>query len=291
MEFAIYKEKRIKATKGARGYCPICDSELIAKCGEVNIHHWSHKTKCTDHWSEPETPWHRNWKAHFPKEWREVVQHNKQGKKVHQADIETSDGWVIEFQHSRLEPEMRRARNTFYKKLIWVVDGTRRSTDIRQFQDKLNEANFVYYKPLLFEAKNPEECRLLKEWSGSGSLMFVDFGATLIGYKDGYSSTEDLWLLYSYSPKERVFLSHLSRSNFIELLNGNRCNEIFEKLINPIQKEIDKYIAQEEVELLSWQKMRKEQDEKIRRKYGIKDDEDYFDGRNGIRIFKRSEFN
>ena len=35
----------------------------------------------------------------------------------------------------------------------------------------------------------------------------------------------------------------------------------------------------------------KEEDEKIRKEYGIKDDEDWFDGRYGIKVFKRSDFN
>ncbi len=50
MKFAFFNDERIEATKGAKGICPSCGSELIAKCGEIVIHHWSHKKKCDDYW-------------------------------------------------------------------------------------------------------------------------------------------------------------------------------------------------------------------------------------------------
>ncbi len=50
MKFALFNDERIEATKGAKGICPSCGSELIAKCGEIVIHHWSHKKKCDDYW-------------------------------------------------------------------------------------------------------------------------------------------------------------------------------------------------------------------------------------------------
>ena len=45
MKFAQVNNKRIEAIKGATGVCPVCGSELVAKCGEVYIHHWAHKKK------------------------------------------------------------------------------------------------------------------------------------------------------------------------------------------------------------------------------------------------------
>jgi competence CoiA-like predicted nuclease len=45
MKFAQVNNKRIEAIKGAKGECLFCGSELIAKCGEVYIHHWAHKKK------------------------------------------------------------------------------------------------------------------------------------------------------------------------------------------------------------------------------------------------------
>ena len=283
MKFALLKDERIEATKGAKGICPSCGSDLVAKCGEIYIHHWAHKKKCDDHWWENETEWHRNWKNQFPAEWQEVIHQDKSGEK-HIADVKTSEDWVIEFQHSAIDKEERLSRDNFYNKLIWIVDGMRRKTDLRQFKSLLNKANDVFYKPLLLIV-SPEECRLTKEWGDSNSLMFVDFGDSLISYKDGYSSNTDLWLMYPSN--NRMFVSHFSRNSFIELLNNSKSDEIFDKLINPIQKEINEYIINQKAFEEEQMRILKEEDEKIRKEYGIKDDEDWFDGREGIKIYKR----
>ncbi|WP_425595275.1 competence protein CoiA family protein [Pseudophaeobacter arcticus] len=42
-----------------RGECPYCGSEMIARCGQVKVHHWAHKsTENCDPWWENETNWH-----------------------------------------------------------------------------------------------------------------------------------------------------------------------------------------------------------------------------------------
>ena len=138
MRFALLNDERIEATKGAKGLCPSCGSELVAKCGEIKVHYWSHKKKCDDYWWENETEWHRNWKNEFPREWQEVIHKDESGEK-HIADVKTDEDWVVEFQHSAIASEERNSRDQFYKKLIWVVDGTRRKTDVKQFQKVLND--------------------------------------------------------------------------------------------------------------------------------------------------------
>jgi len=39
MKFALFKDERIEATKGAKGVCPCCGSELVAKCGAPSLTH------------------------------------------------------------------------------------------------------------------------------------------------------------------------------------------------------------------------------------------------------------
>ena len=223
MKFALFNEERIEAKKGAKGECPCCGSELIAKCGEVYIHHWAHKKKCDDHWWENETEWHRNWKNQFPNEWQEIVHFDDSGEK-HIADVKTSEGWAIEFQHSYLKPEERRSRNNFYNKLIWVVDGMRRKTDVKQFQKILNKADFVFHEPVLLDVNYPEDCKLLKEWGNSSSLIFLDF------------NVERLWFIYPRISGNRIFLNPFPRSYIIERLNNNKFDEILDTMINPVQK-------------------------------------------------------
>jgi len=109
MRFALSNDKHIEVTKRAKGICPCCGNDLVAKCGEINIHHWSHKKQCDDHCRENETEWHRNWKNKFPKEWQEVIQKDESSER-HIADVKTPDDCVIEFQHSAIKPEERRPR-------------------------------------------------------------------------------------------------------------------------------------------------------------------------------------
>jgi hypothetical protein len=286
MRFALLNDERIEATKGAKGVCPCCGNDLVAKCGEVYIHHWAHKKKCDDYWWENETEWHRNWKNKFPKEWQEIIQYDESGEK-HIADVKTSSGWVIEFQHSSIARKERNSRDNFYNKLIWVVDGTRRKTDIKQFENLIVRSRHISTEPFIVDSNFPEDYRLIREWSGSKSLVLFDFGKSEVSYRSDYSSNKSLFLIYP--SKDRTYISSFSEHSFIELLNNAQSNEVYKVLLDPIQKELDEYIAeQEDTERVRMEKL-KEEDLRIRKEYGIKDDEDWFDGRNGIIISKRSK--
>jgi competence CoiA-like predicted nuclease len=238
MRFALLKNERIEATKGTKGVCPCCGNDLVAKCGEVYIHHWAHKKKCDDYWWENETEWHRNWKNKFPKEWQEVIHRDESGEK-HIADVKTSEGWAIEFQHSYIEPEERRSRDNFYKKLIWVVDGTRRKTDVKKFQKVLNEVWLDKPSRKLLYVNFPDWSKLLMEWKDSNSLILLDF-------KDRFSSNDDLWLIYPRMYQDDIYLSQISRITFIEYLNNNKFDEIVDKIINPIRITVEHSIKENE---------------------------------------------
>jgi len=176
MKYAIINRQRAEATKDARGTCPACGSELIAKCGEIKIHHWSHKNKRNcDPWWENETEWHREWKNCFDAEWQEVVHKDEIAGEIHIADVTTPHGWTIEIQHSPMDDEERKARNSFYKKIAWVIDGTKRKTDIDQLNRLLNNGIPLKTKfPTV--AVNPDnKNRLLTEWHNKDSLVFFDF--------------------------------------------------------------------------------------------------------------------
>ncbi len=173
MRFALSNGKKTEATKGAKGICPICDLELIAKCGEVKVNHWAHKGKsnCDSRW-ENEGPWHRSWKEQFPIDWQEKHHRDDSGEK-HTADVKTKSGWVLEFQHSYLKPKERRSRNAFYPKLVWVVDGLRRKRDITQFKEILDESKLVSTELSIRRVNFPEEYSLLKEWQDTNALVFL----------------------------------------------------------------------------------------------------------------------
>lgn len=117
---------RIEPTPGARATCPSCKSTVIAKCGSINVWHWAHEADADcDRWSEPETVWHRSWKACFSPSEQEVVMG------PHRADICTRSGRVIELQHSTISAEEIRERESFYGHgMVWVIDAS-------PFQDNL----------------------------------------------------------------------------------------------------------------------------------------------------------
>lgn len=118
MIWAIKDNQRIKSSPKERAICPLCNEEVIAKCGEIKIWHWSHKAdfEC-DTFSEPETEWHFNWKKKFPNENQEVRIEN------HRADIRSSQGVIIELQNSPISPEKIKEREEFYKDMIWMLNG------------------------------------------------------------------------------------------------------------------------------------------------------------------------
>lgn len=232
MKFALVNGEKVEATKGAIGSCQICGSELIAKCGEIKINHWSHKSKrkC-DTWWENETEWHRAWKNEFPVEWQEVVHYDENGEK-HIADIKTQTDWIVEFQHSYLKPEERHSRNIFYNKLVWVVDGSRRKTDKTQFSKILEESRIIINNPPTIRVYFPKDCKLLIEWSNSNSLVFFDFN----GSNDNGNSL--LWLLYPNMRSGNIYLSYINRAGFVKLSNNDGFDKLVSDVITPMHKEI-----------------------------------------------------
>jgi competence protein CoiA len=124
MQLAVVDGERVEAFPRGRGICPMCGSETIAKCGTRIMHHWAHhQPKDCDQWWENETPWHREWKNLFPLECREVS-HTADDGEIHRADIKTPTGIVIEVQHSSITDAERLSRETFYRNLVWIVDGS-----------------------------------------------------------------------------------------------------------------------------------------------------------------------
>ena len=254
MRFALSNNERIEPSKGAKGLCPCCGSELVARCGEIKRHHWSHKKKCDDHWWENETEWHRNWKNKFPKEWQEIIQRDESGEK-HIADVKTGSGWTIEFQHSPISKEERDSRDYFYNKLIWIVDGTRRKTDIEQFDNLIYHASNISNEPFIlrvFDEETLDRFRLNQEWGSSKSLVLFDFGKSEVRYRDEYKSNEDLWLIHP--SRDRTYITSISKHSFIEMVTSSRLDEVYKKLLNPIQTKLTEEAKQEQERLQSLSK-------------------------------------
>ena len=204
MKFARVNGQRQEAQPDHSGECCGCGNPVNAKCGKQRVWHWAHIAgRVCDSWWEPETEWHRAWKSHFPADWQEIPQHAEDGE-LHIADVKTGDGWVLEFQHSPIQPGERESRETFYKSMIWVVDGRRRIKDVKQFSRAwaAGESRF----PLVEKRRiaSPKGA-LLEEWAGSRAHVFFDFGE------------EQLWWLFPASDDQRAYVRYISRGQFVGL--------------------------------------------------------------------------
>lgn len=120
MQIALNENgERINPFPKLKGICPTCSDKVTSKCGKIVVWHWAHlaSSNSCDKWSEPDSLWHRMWQSYAPISRREKV------IGPHRADIVTTDGTVIELQHSHLSPTEIRKREEFYgKKMIWIFD-------------------------------------------------------------------------------------------------------------------------------------------------------------------------
>jgi competence protein CoiA len=210
MKFALANGRRQEAKKGLRGTCPFCGDPVLARCGPVRIWHWAHRPGhvCSDPFKENETEWHRNWKNQFPRDRQEIVRHAKDGEK-HIADVQTSEGWVIEFQYSYIRPEEVRSREGFYSKLIWVVHGGRRDSDYFRlpgawrYVATVSEDSPVRCIPVRGDA-------LLRDWAGRSVHVLFDFGENEKG------DERMLWWLSPKSDDNWAYVAPYPRAKFIE---------------------------------------------------------------------------
>ncbi len=203
MKFALVNGQRQEPQPNLSGECPGCGNSMVAKCGEVRIWHWAHLgCRHCDSWWENETEWHRDWKGQFPVDWQEIVHHAEDGER-HIADVKTGDDWVIEFQHSYIKPEERRSRENFYPKLVWVIDGLRRKTDVPGFQGALEQGTQIVANFPALKVRS-EKGALLRDWAGSRAHVFFDFGDEL-----------GLWWLAPNAGDVWAYVVRISRAEFI----------------------------------------------------------------------------
>ena len=221
MRFAILNGERHEAYKGLLGICPSCEKPVIAKCGELKIHHWAHKGKIEcDGWWENETEWHREWKSHFPIAWQEKI-HDGANNEKHIADVKTDHDLVIEFQHSALKPEEHQSRNEFYKKIVWVVNGKRLKNDEIKFFEAINRGTMC---GSMFKTTTGD-WNLLRFWSGNLVPVYFDFGKAI------------LWLVMPNSSKDVVYFFPCRKVDFLEIYGQAHSQkaQVFENFLNEFQ--------------------------------------------------------
>jgi hypothetical protein len=229
MKYSLVNGERSEPQPGLSGQCPVCGSPTIPKCGDVRVQHWAHKGKrVCDPWWENETEWHRSWKGQFPEEWQEIIQYAESDEK-HIADVKTAHGWVIEFQHSYLQPEERRLRTTFYGPLLcWVIDKTGSVLDKKRFYRALDEFNPFSTNSLVRELylngqafKVSLESSPLDAWAGLDVPVLFDFGEYILP------------CLLPITQNHLGYVVAVKRSEFVALHNkdANQIDSFQERLI------------------------------------------------------------
>jgi ssDNA-binding Zn-finger/Zn-ribbon topoisomerase 1 len=219
MKFALIDNTRITAKKGAKGVCPSCGAELVVKCGDFKVHHWSHKgNRNCDAWWENETEWHRKWKGNFTNEWQEVILTDELSGEKHIADIKTEHGLVIEFQHSHISPLERTSRECFYKRMIWIIDGSRLKRDFPRFLK--GKENFrLTNKQGIFLVHFPEEC-FPANWIGSPVPVIFDF-KNCTEIPDPENWRNQLYYLFPNSTSGNAAVAIISRESLInDIISG-----------------------------------------------------------------------
>jgi len=177
MQFAICDGVKTRPSPDKKAVCPCCKDNVISKCGDIIIWHWSHKSgfDC-DPWYEGETLWHIDWKNNFP----EVNQEVTLGK--HRADI-FCNGNIVELQHSPIDVFEANEREVFYSKygkMMWVFDMREQySKGLIDLRVKISddEFDFKIEKSIMrtFRWKHPHEViwHLKKE-------IYLDLGDKLL---------------------------------------------------------------------------------------------------------------
>ncbi len=214
MKFALVNGIKTEPQPNLRGVCANCERETISKCGNLKVWHWAHKSKkqC-DQWWENETEWHRKWKNQFPIEWQEIIHTDSDTGEKHIADIKTTNELIIEFQHSAIKPTEVQSRETFYKNMLWVVDGTRLKRDYPRFRKGFDE--FKNIANGLFLCDYPDEC-FPASWLISSVPVYFDFQDNIPENNEDEMRTT-LWCLFPQRIGRYVVVARFLRTQFVEL--------------------------------------------------------------------------
>jgi competence protein CoiA len=226
LKFALVQGEKKEALPKLRGICACCGTETVAKCGRYTVWHWAHLSKehC-DPWWENETEWHRTWKNCFPVECQEVIHWDSKSGEKHVADVKTRNNMIIEFQHSTISQAEVAERESFYGRMIWVINGNRPGNF-----DNVNFSVSIGNGATVTERRNTNFVRfhwysrskLFDRWSTSTVPVFFDFGGP------------NLWWLKRFDSSTReVFMQVTKKADLIEKNGGTFSEKEPGSITNP----------------------------------------------------------
>ncbi len=233
MKFALVNGQRHEAQPKLSAICPGCDQPMIAKCGEVRMPHWAHRsTLLCDPWWENETEWHRNWKDQFPEAWQEYVYRADDGEK-HIADVRTDKGWVIEFQAFVHQTRRAPVSRCFLQK-IGVGCRWNAAEERSKAIHRGGEQRHLDCSEIPNQRVRSDECALLQKWIGSHAPIFFDFGGE-----------QPLAWLIAGRPDGAAYVGPVSRASFIAMHGGGVTQSVrdFDELVKDFNGLVADYEA------------------------------------------------
>ena len=243
MKYALVDGIKTEATPKAQGKCLCCGVEVIAKCGEKRAWHWAHKNneECNYSKKEPKTQWHLDWQNYFPKEWQEVRCTDEQTGEIHIVDIKTTNGLVVEFQHSAINPEERSSREQFHKNMTWVVDGTRLKYDFKRFTKNIENLQPFRISnseiPFSLYTVNWVDEILPKSWLSATVPLYFDFRPEKIddSESDQQKSLRNLmWGFFRIG--KTIFAVSMTHNCFVDYIQKEVIRNIEQYAITTLQK-------------------------------------------------------
>lgn len=177
--------------------------------------------------------------------WQEQTRYDEQTGEKHVADVLTPNGLVIEFQHSSIKPEELQSRNNFYKHILWVVDGCRRTLDFSKLKKAFISHDFKVLSAVdswpvqssnFFEFYFADEV-FNKTWLKLPVPIFFDFSShsDLQVMEDSLSigSLELCCLFPQYSG--RAVVAFINKEDFIQSMLVGK--DFFSPIIKCVNKE------------------------------------------------------
>ena len=169
--------------------CRFCNSTLIAKKGNIKVHHFSHcnNSNC-DVWyhSDEKSHWHVMWQNICKKKYIENIIDVNNVK--HIADIYNKNKTIIEIQKSYINKNDIVDREIFYKNMIWIINLKDLNSCVHFSGNnfiilKTTKRFFTFMqKPLFFDTRYGLLKRLCEFDNGYNICEFVSMAAFLNKY-------------------------------------------------------------------------------------------------------------
>lgn len=159
-----------------QAFCPLCNGDVISKCGKIKTWHWAHKkaVEC-DAFGQTDTEWRNNWKTRFPFENQEIPV-NK-----HLADVLTDNNEVIRFQDTKINSEGILMCEKIFGNMIWIYNGEKHCDNFI-IDERIGSDDKVYYT---FTWLRP-----IKSTIYTKKPTFLDFGPKMFLFKKMYVKEE-----------------------------------------------------------------------------------------------------